>query len=332
MVMRSSHVTIEHLIARGLVPADRQEALQRVEQRYAVAVTEEIAQAIKGGEEDPLARQFIPDAQELNRTEEELTDPIADRPFSPVPGIVHRHPDRVLLKATTLCPVYCRFCFRREMIGPKQDALSHEELAAALDYIAAHGEIWEVILTGGDPLILSPRRLEHLIDGLAACTHLGVLRLHSRVPTVSPGRITDRLIDTLRQWPRQLWLAVHVNHANELTDQALAALDRLRRSGIGLVSQTVLLKGINDDVETLETLFRRLVAAGVKPYYLHHPDLAPGTGHFRLPPETGLALMAALGQRVSGLCLPSYVIDPPDGSGKRPVADWLATRPGPDSG
>ncbi|NNG03803.1 MAG: lysine-2,3-aminomutase-like protein [Inquilinus sp.] len=299
---------------------NEQAALAEVARRYAVAITPAMAALIDPADQaDPIVRQFLPDAAELETQPGELADPIGDVAHSPVRGIVHRYPDRVLLKLLHACPVYCRFCFRREMVGPGGEALSPGELAAALDYIRERPAIWEAILTGGDPLLLSPRRLGETIGALDAIDHLGVIRLHTRVPTVAPERITPPLLAALATDDKAVWLALHVNHPRELTPAGLAAIRDLARAGVALVSQTVLLKGVNDDAATLETLFRALVKARVKPYYLHHADLAPGTAHFRTTLGAGQALVAALRGRLSGLCQPSYVLDIPGGHGKVPV-------------
>ncbi len=289
-----------------------------VAKTYAVAVSPTVRALIDPTDPaDPIARQFLPDVAELIVTTEELADPISDEAHSPVKGIVHRHPDRVLLKAVTRCPVYCRFCFRREMVGPgKADPLSTAELAAALAYIKDHPEIWEVILTGGDPFILSPRRAAQITQALAATGHVKIVRWHTRVPVVEPERVTDELIAALVAPGLTSWVAIHANHPRELTEAARRAASRMTEAGIALVSQSVLLKGVNDTVETLEALMRGFVEAGIKPYYLHHPDLARGTSHFRLGIEEGLALTRELRARMSGLAQPVYVLDLPGGFGK----------------
>jgi lysine 2,3-aminomutase len=319
--LRSPHALAE----AGLVPSARLGELEAVARRYAVAVTPLIARLIDPADpDDPIARQFIPSRAELDRHPEEREDPIGDHAHMPVKGIVHRYPDRVLLKPTHACPVYCRFCFRREMVGPGGDALNAAELEAAYAYIAGHPDIFEVIITGGDPLILSPRRLGEMVRALSAIPHLGVIRLHSRVPIVDPDRIDRGLLAAL-ETPKGLFLVLHANHPRELTDAAAGALRRLNRAGVALLSQTVLLNGVNDDSATLEALLRRLVSLRVKPYHLHHGDLAPGTVQFRTTIETGQALMAALWGRVSGLCQPLYVLDLPGGHGKVPIgAAYLA--------
>ncbi|HET8727426.1 MAG TPA: lysine-2,3-aminomutase-like protein, partial [Alphaproteobacteria bacterium] len=256
---------------------------------------------------------------ELVIARDELEDPIGDAAHSPVKGIVHRYPDRALLKPLHACPVYCRFCFRREMVGPGGDGLSAAELDAAIDYIAGRPEIFEVILTGGDPLLMSPRRLADLIARLDAIPHLGVIRLHTRVPVVDPGRVRPALVDALRARDKAVWVAIHANHPRELTAAARGALRLLGDAGFALVSQTVLLKGVNDDPAVLEALFRALVRERVKPYYLHHGDLAPGTAQFRTGIADGRAIMKTLRGRLSGLAQPTYVLDVPGGHGKVPI-------------
>lgn len=305
----------------GLVPDDgRLPALEEVARRFAVAVTPAVAELVDPADPaDPVARQFLPDPAELETRPEELADPIGDAPFSPVKGIVHRYRDRVLLKPVHTCPVYCRFCFRREMVGPGAETLDGAELDAALDYIAARPEIWEVILTGGDPLILSPRRLAEIVARLDAIPHVGIVRLHSRVPVVDPERVTAELVAALRGRRLTTWVMLHANHWKELTEEARAAIARLVDAGIPMLSQSVLLKGVNDDVETLARTFRALVAARVKPHYLHQGDLAKGTAHFRTTVAEGQALMRALRGDVSGLCQPTYVLDIPGGHGKVPL-------------
>ena len=318
---RRTLTSIDDLSDAGLIPQQRASGLADVGQRYAVAITPAMAQLIDPADAaDPIARQFIPDPRELDRLPIENDDPIGDGLKSPVRGIVHRYPDRVLLKLVSVCPVYCRFCFRREMVGPgKSTALSEADLAAALDYIRAHPEIWEVILTGGDPLILSPRRVAEITSALGNIPHVKILRWHSRVPAVAPERITPQLVKALRTSSKTVFIALHANHPRELTLAAREACARLIDGGIALVSQSVLLKGINDDADTLEALMRAFVEMRIKPYYLHHGDLAPGTAHLRTTIAHGQALMRELRCRLSGLALPTYVLDIPGAHGKVPI-------------
>jgi lysine 2,3-aminomutase len=316
--------TLRHpadLIERGLAKATDLADLERVAARYVIAVTSDIAGLIDTeNPDDPIARQFIPSALELVSTPGENADPIGDDSHSPVAGIVHRYPDRVLFKLVHVCAVYCRFCFRREMVGPgKESALSETAYRNALDYIRGHKEIWEVILTGGDPLMLSPRRLAEIMADLAAIDHVKIIRIHTRVPVAAPARIDADMIEALRVGGATTWIAIHANHPRELSDAARTACARLAEAGIPLVSQTVLLRGVNDDAAVLEALMRAFVENRIKPYYLHHGDLAPGTAHLRTSIAEGQELMRRLRGRVSGLCQPEYVLDIPGGHGKAPI-------------
>ena len=309
------------------MPASRRAALAAVAERYTVALTPDVVSQIDPDDPaDPIARQYVPDEAELRITPEERPDPIGDDAHSPVKGLVHRYPDRVLLKPILVCPVYCRFCFRREVVGHGA-AMSEAEIAAALDYVRAHPEIYEVILTGGDPLMLAPRRLAALIRAIEAIPHVSVIRVHSRVPVADPSRITPALVRALSA-EKALYLAIHCNHPRELSETARSACLRLSKAGIALFGQTVLLKGVNDQAETLDALFRAMLAARIKPYYLHQVDLAPGTAQFRTTIEEGQTLVRALRGRLSGLALPTYVLDIPDGHGKVPIGpEYLS--PGP---
>ncbi len=307
------------LVAAQLASHDRRAALEKVAARYAVAITPAIADLIDPSDQhDPIARQFVPDLRELESRPEELSDPIGDAAHSPVEGIVHRYPDRVLLKLVNACAVYCRFCFRRETVGPGRGGLSRAALATALDYIRRNPQIWEVILTGGDPLVLSPRRLKDVVTGLAAIEHVKVIRVHTRVPVAAPEQVSPALVRALRS-NRATFVVLHANHPRELTENARAAIARFIDAGIPMLSQSVLLRGVNDDAETLGALLRALVECRVKPYYLHHADLAPGTAHLRTGIAEGQNLMRALRGRYSGLCQPAYVLDIPGGYGKSPI-------------
>ncbi len=306
------------LVRAGL--CDDADAADEVARVYAVAVTPHIASLIDPQDpNDPIARQFLPDPLELNAAADEIFDPIGDAAHSPVPGIVHRYPDRVLLLPSLICPVYCRFCFRREKVGQADGGvLSLEQLDAALIYIADHSAIREVILSGGDPLGMSDRRLAEILDRVDAMDHVDTVRIHSRVPVADPARITSALIAILSR-AKPVWLSIHCNHAREISLETKAALDMLTRAGIPLLSQTVLLRGINDNVEAMTDLLRALIRCRVKPYYLHHADMAPGTAHLRTSVAEGKALMRALRGRVPGFAIPSYVLDIPSGFGKAPL-------------
>ena len=309
------------LARAGLVPPEGLAELERVAAQYAVAVTPAMIELIDPTDaHDPIARQFVPDPAELRMEPQERADPIGDDAHSPVEGIVHRYPDRVLLKAVHVCPVYCRFCFRRERVGPQhRSMLSREALAAALAYIREHPEIWEVILTGGDPMILSPGRLGAIVRALAGIDHVKVIRFHSRVPVVEPLRITAALARAIKAPGKATYVVLHANHPRELTGEARAACARLIDAGIPMLSQSVLLRGVNDDAATLAALMRAFVETRIKPYYLHHGDLAPGTAQFRTTIAEGQSLMRALRGTHSGLCQPTYVLDIPGGHGKSPI-------------
>lgn len=324
--------TLKSLAAEGLVSDEALPGLQDVEDRYAIAVTPHLVERIERTDpDDPIARMFVPRREETVRLPEELADPIGDGPHTPVPGIVHRYPDRVLLKPVSVCPVYCRFCFRREMVGPELgDALSPAQLSDALEYVSSHPEIREVILTGGDPFMLSAKRVRSLTESIGAIPSIDVIRWHTRMPVADPGRITPELIEGLRASSKASYVSVHINHARELSPQTVEVLGAMADRGIPLISQTVLLRGVNDNLGALSELMRALVSARVQPYYLHHPDLAPGTGHFRVSVEEGQRLYSALRDAVSGLAIPQYVIDIPGGVSKANAAksDVIQTEDG----
>jgi lysine 2,3-aminomutase len=321
------------LAEAGLLAPEAVPAIEEVAARYAVSISPAIVELIdRADPADPIARQFLPQVAEMAAGPGERADPIGDADRSPVEGIVHRYPDRVLLKAVHVCPVYCRFCFRREMVGPQGlGMLAADALDRAFAYIRDHREIWEVILTGGDPLVLSPRRLREITQRLAGIEHVRVVRFHTRVPVVEPRRVDADLAAALTASGKTTYVALHANHPRELTADARAACARLIQAGIAMVSQTVLLRGVNDRADVLADLMRAFVEARVKPYYLHHPDLAPGTAHFRLSIAEGQALVAALRGRVSGLCQPAYVLDIPGGHGKTGIGPPSARERGDGS-
>jgi lysine 2,3-aminomutase len=305
------------LLAAGLIPVAAVAEIEATEARYAVAISPAM-RALIGVPDDPIGRQFIPDVSELVTAPHESADPIGDDALSPIKGVVHRYPDRALLKPLLICPVYCRFCFRREHVGPDGGVLTDAELLAAYDWFAAHPAVTEVILTGGDPLMLSPRRLRGIIATLSQMAHIQTIRIHSRVPVADPERLTDELAAAM-ETDRSLWLVVHANHAREFTPAAGQALRRVRALGIPVLGQSVLLRGVNDSSEALEALFRAMIAHRVKPYYLHQLDPAPGTARFHVPIEEGRALLETLRGRVTGLAWPTYVLDIAGGFGKVPI-------------
>ncbi len=325
--MDASIRTTNALIEAGLADKRDRAALDAVAARYATAIPPAF-RALIALPDDPIGLQVIPHPSELASAPHELSDPIGDDAFSPVPGIVHRYPDRALLKPLLVCPLYCRFCFRRERVGPGGGMLDEAALERALDWLGRHPAVGEVILTGGDPLMLSPRRLGRILRALEAMAHVHTIRLHSRVPVAEPERVTEALAATLDS-DKAVWLVLHANHARELTPAARAALRRVQACAVPVLGQSVLLRGVNDSEAALEALFRAMVQARVKPYYLHQLDPAPGTARFHVPIAEGRRLLAALRGRVTGLAWPTYVLDIPGGHGKVPIGpDYLA----PDAG
>ncbi|SEM67076.1 L-lysine 2,3-aminomutase [Pseudorhodobacter antarcticus] len=308
--------SVADLVGDGLVDAADAPVLETVGQSFQVLLTDTMRGAI-ATPNDGVARQFLPSAAELITRPEEMTDPIGDAVHAPVPGLTHRYPDRVILHVTQTCAVYCRFCFRRETVGAT-GVLPDADLEGALGYIAATPAVREVILTGGDPFTLSPRRLGAIMARLHGVPHVDMIRLHTRVPVVAPELITDGVVAAM-VGRAAVFVVIHTNHAQELTDAAGAALARLVNAGVPLLSQTVLLRGVNDSVAVLEALFRALIGLRVKPYYLHHCDLARGAGHFRTTIAAGQAIMAGLRGRLSGMAIPLYVLDIPGGFGKVPI-------------
>lgn len=307
------------LVEAGLAPPEAAAGLHRVAEHFAMAITPAVQALIDPADPaDPIARQYVPDVAELVTLPDERSDPTSDAPFTPVKGVVHRYPDRALLKPLLACPVYCRFCFRREVVGPDGGLLSEAELDAAIDWFAATPQVREAILTGGDPLMLSPRRLGHILRRLSAIPHLDIIRIHSRVPVAAPERVNEPLIEALTT-DKALFLCVHANHAREFAPDAKSALRALRRAGVTLLGQSVLLREVNDSAQALEDLFRAMLACQVKPYYLHQLDRAPGTGRFEVPITEGRALLRQLRGRLSGLAWPTYVLDLPNGAGKAPL-------------
>jgi lysine 2,3-aminomutase len=268
---------------------------------------------------DPLRRQVLPLPEEQVVLPDDLRDPIGDDAHSPVPGIVHRYPDRVLLLLTATCAVHCRFCFRREFIGTPVRVLHADQLEAAFQYVREHQQIWEVILSGGDPLVFPDSYLARILARVRSIPHVRIIRVHTRTPAIFPARLTPQTAELLRDHA-PAYLIAHVNHPREVTPEFAEHVGYLIDRGVPVLSQSVLLRGVNDTVDTLTTLFRRLVEARVKPYYLHQLDRAPGTNHFRVPIKDGLRLMRTLRGNVSGLCLPTYMLDIPGGHGKVPLA------------
>ncbi len=303
----------------GLDPAP----LETVAARYPVRISPHYLSLIQEPG-DPIWQQCVPDPRELD--DDQLPDPLDEERLSPVPGLIHRYPDRVVWLVSNECAVFCRFCMRKRRLGQPlpEPRVSRE---AALDYIASHPEIRDVILSGGDPLMLPDAELEEILSRLRAIPHVEIIRIGSRIPVVLPERITLELCDLLKRY-HPLYLNTHFNHPLEITPQAAAACGKLADAGIPLGNQSVLLKGVNDDPATMTLLMQRLLAIRVRPYYLHQMDLVRGTGHFRTSVESGVRIMAALRGHTSGLAIPYYVIDLPGGKGKMPILPETVQREG----
>lgn len=323
--------TPDDLINAGLVKEIDIQAIEQVAARYSVAIPAYIANLIAtASPADVIARQYIPTIQELKALPGESADPIGDIRHSPVPGIVHRYKDRVLLKIVHICPVYCRFCFRREMVGPGHEPnLTPGQVAAALAYVQAHDEIAEVIMTGGDPFILSPNRIADITSTISAIPHVKRIRWHTRVPVVEPAKINNKFAEALKSNTAQTIVAIHANHPREFTPEAIYAVSTLHRAGISLISQSVLLKGINDDAATLTDLIESFRANRIKPYYIHHADLAPGTSHFRTTIAHGQELMGKVQMALPAQARPTYVLDIPGGFSKVNLLSDDATQVSP---
>lgn len=267
-----------------------------------------------GDATDPILKQCLPSHRELDGAGDD--DPLAEGRDSPVPGLVHRYADRVLLTVSNACAVHCRHCMRRRFWSTRPQVRPRAELEAAMAYIAGAGSVREVIVSGGDPLLLPEEDLDWLLSRLAALPGIELIRIGSRLPAVLPQRLDAAFCALLAARPVPVWLATHFNHPAELTPAAANACDALLRHGVPMLNQTVLLRGINDDAETMSALCRGLVRLRVKPYYLFHGDPVAGTGHFRTGLDCGLAIMGELEKRLSGLAVPAFAFDLPDGRGK----------------
>lgn len=272
--------------------------------------------------QDPLAKMVLISDLENDVREYEHNDPIGDRPHEPVAGIIHRHRDRCLLMLTNSCAVHCRFCFRKNLLEDNR-----ADFAKSIQYIRDHEEIWEVILSGGDPFTFTDHFTQLVLNALRTIRHVKMMRFHTRTPAVYPKRVTEAFSAILGS-AKPITVVIHINHPREITPDFCHAVTLLQKSGVLLLSQSVLLKGVNDSTQTLATLFKSLVEIGIKPYYLHHLDPALGTHYFRLSVNEGKALYQALQQSLSGLCIPQYVIDVPGGHGKVPVFSFKEKSPG----
>jgi len=267
----------------------------------------------------PIRRQFVPDPREGNFNRSDLSDPCGEEKHSVYPWLVHRYPDRVLLLATNDCATFCRHCTRRRIVGRQHRSIDRTMIDLTVDYLVSHPEVRDVLISGGDPLLLTDQALERVLEAVHKIPSIEIVRLGTRVPVTLPQRITPELVQMLRRF-HPLWINIHFNHPREITGECAEACARLADAGIPLGSQTVLLREINDRPETMKELCRKLLSIRVRPYYIYQCDLAPGTSHFRTPVQSGLKIMEKLRGHTSGLAVPTFVIDAPGGGGKIPVA------------
>jgi lysine 2,3-aminomutase len=267
----------------------------------------------------PIRQQIIPKGRELTAFDSMMVDSLAEDQHSPVPGLVHRYPDRVLMLVTTQCASYCRYCTRSRIVGNSSETFSRAEFELQLDYLRRTPQVRDVLLSGGDALTMSPRILDYLLGELHKIDHIEIIRIGSRVPVFMPQRITDELCDMLGKY-HPLWLNIHVNHPREITPELYQACDRLSRAGVPLGNQSVLLAGINDSVHIQRELVHQLVQMRVRPYYLYQCDLVAGAGHFRTSVSKGIEIIEGLRGHTSGYAVPTYVVDAPGGGGKIPVS------------
>lgn len=318
--------SVGDLAARGLIRPEQLDALGPVGARFEVLVPDHYLRLVDPSDPAcPIRLQAVPDLAELASHPAEVTDPIGDGAHSQTPILVHRYRDRALLFPTLRCPMMCRHCFRKVRLNDGQAVSLRADLPEALAYLRAHPEVREVILSGGDPLMLTDRRLDELLASLRAVPSVKMLRLHTRALAALPQRFGEGLGQVLRRH-RPVTLVAHINHARELTPESDAALDVLAAARVPVLAQTVLLRGVNDRPDVLEALLRGLYERGVLPYYVHHPDLVLGTGHLRVSIDAGLELMRSLRGRLPGAAIPTYVIDIPGGRGKIPLDSAFAQR------
>jgi lysine 2,3-aminomutase len=294
-------------------------SLEQVVKSYALAITPYYLSLIRDGDpRDPVFQMAVPSSKELEEAPGLEEDPLHEEKDMPVPGLTHRYPDRALIVMSEICPMYCRHCTRKRFVGIEESALPPERLARYVDYLRAHREIKDVIISGGDPFSLSTPPLERVLAALRTVPSLEIIRFGTRIPVVMPQRITEELTSTLEKY-HPVWINTHFNHQNEVTPEAAAACDRLLRAGIPVNNQAVLLKGVNDQPETQLDLCRALFRIRVRPYYLYQCDLTRGVEHFRTPISRGIEIMEYLRGRLGGLAIPQYIVDAPHGGGKIPV-------------
>jgi lysine 2,3-aminomutase len=306
-------------LAKYIPSLSRRNELQKVIEKYPMAITPYYASIIQQADiSDPVFRMSVPNIQEMYDPPCLTDDPLEEHQDMPVPGLVHRYRDRALLIATTMCSMYCRHCTRKRIAGTRENAISARRMRQVQEYLFNHPEITDVIVSGGDPLTMSDAAIEAVLSMLRSVPSVQVIRIGTRVPVVLPMRITDDLVNMLKKY-HPLWINTHFNHPNELTDEAREACAKLADAGIPLGNQTVLLRGVNDDPQVIEQLFRNLISTRVRPYYMYQCDLVRGVEHFRTSVRKGMEIMEYLRGRISGIAIPTFVVDAPHGGGKIPV-------------
>lgn len=311
--------TLEYLKKYITLTPEEEEGVKKTLKTLRMAITPYYLSLIDPNDPDcPLRKQAIPTDRETHRSAADLLDPLHEDEDSPVPGLTHRYPDRVLLLITDMCSMYCRHCTRRRFAGQKDGESSSDNIQKAIDYIARTPQVRDVLLSGGDALMVSDARLESIIRRLRAIPHVEIIRIGSRTPVVCPQRITDDLVNMLKKY-HPIWLNTHFNHPHEVTPEAAAACAKLADAGIPLGNQSVLLRGVNDCVNTMKKLVHELVKMRVRPYYIYQCDLSMGLEHFRTPVSKGIEIIEGLRGHTSGYAVPTFVIDAPGGGGKTPV-------------
>ena len=317
--LKNRLTSTEHLENHMRLTAEEREGCAFANKKLALAITPYFFNLVdRDDPDDPVRRQVIPRAGEMRTAPEELLDPVGEENTKPVEGIVHRYPDRVLFLVTDRCAAYCRYCTRSRLVSNAQDYNFHPEFESGLDYIRRHPEIRDVLLSGGDPLLLSDRKLDYLLGELRKIPHLEFIRIGSRIPIFLPQRITPALCESFQKHG-PIWMSIHVNHPRECTIALKEACDRLAFAGVPLGNQSVLLKGINDDAGTMRSLIHRLLLMRVRPYYLYQCDLITGSAHLRADVRKGIEIIRALRGHTTGYAIPQFVVDAPGGGGKIPV-------------
>lgn len=323
-----NRITTQEELEKWLnLSVEEKRAINYVTDRLPMAITPHFLSLVdKNNPECPLRRQVIPSLDEFRIGPHDLVDPCGEDKDMVVPGLVHRYPDRVVIFLTDVCAVYCRFCTRRRLVGKSNHTLTEEELKPIYEYLKKNEKVWDVLISGGDPLLLSENKLEEVLNNLRSIKHLEILRIGTRLPVSLPQRINSSLCQMLKKY-HPLYINIHFNHPGEISEETKLACQSLIEQGIPLGSQTVLLKGINDSPKVMMKLVHELLKIRVRPYYLYQCDLAQGTEHFRTPISTGLRIMSSLRGYTSGLACPTYVIDAPGGGGKVPInVDYVISR------